>query len=107
MDQHKGTTTHTCFACGCEKAESYMQPFGFDEHLGVVSWVCQVCGPRERAVLSGQPAKVIIPGRAALSFQTLTLADQLVREGYGWTADDVMRKALQAYQRLGGKEVQA
>lgn len=93
--QELSNDNKTCFACGATRAESEMKAFGFDEHLGAVSWVCVECVPPRRKVISGQPEKVIISGgRPALSFKTIAKAEALVRGGYGWTADQVMWKAL-------------
>lgn len=89
-----------CYACGATRAESDMRAFGFNEHLGAVSWVCLECVPPSRKVISGQPEKVFIPGgRPALSFKTIAKAEALVRGGYGWTADQVMGKALALLER--------
>ena len=94
MQEHSNPS-HKCFACAAVRVESDMKAFGFDEHLGAVSWVCLECVPPRRKVISGQPEKVIIPGgRPALTFKTIAKAEALVRGGYGWTADQVMWKAL-------------
>lgn len=96
MEQHNHQTTHQCTACGATRVESDMRAVGFDEHRGPVTWACVECVPPTRKVLRSQPEKVRIPnGKPALSFKTVAAAEQLAREGYGWTADHVMRKGLE------------
>lgn len=94
MEKDTRNNTHDCYACGATRPEADMRAFGHDEHLGVVSWVCVECEQPARKVISGQPKRVLVHGRPALSFKTLATAERLVREGYGWSADQVMRKAL-------------
>lgn len=80
--------THQCFACGAHRHETDMQPFGHDEHFGVVSWVCKEC--RDDRVIAG--------ARPHLQWATVARAERLAATGLGWSADHVMRKALDALE---------
>lgn len=76
--------TRQCFACGARRPRRDMRPFGHDEHLGVVSWVCHEC--RDDRVIAG--------ARPHLQWATVARAERLVSLGAGWSSDHVMRRAL-------------
>lgn len=85
-----------CVACGVRRHKRDMRPYGRDEHHTVVSWVCKEC--RDDRVIAG--------ARPHLQWATVARAERLATTGLGWSADHVMRKALdlleQATARMEG-----
>lgn len=76
--------TKACNACGKHHAVANMRPFGRAAGGQVITWVCENClSPR-----------VVTPARPHLAWETVARAERLATLGAGWTADEVMRRAL-------------
>lgn len=91
--------TSRCYACGKAQEPSALRPFGHAEDGAVRSWVCDECeSPRPQPVES-------VSGGPALSWGTVTAAERLAYQGFGWSADHVMRRALEALERSNREEV--
>lgn len=88
-----------CFACGKPQAPSNLRPFGHAGDGTVRSWVCDDCESSRP-----QPADVL-KGGPALSWGTVATAERLAYHGFGWSADHVMRRALEALERSNREEV--
>ena len=72
-----------CIGCGREREARLMRPFAVDKFARPTSWVCSACAGPER-----------LHGAAALAWTTVARAERLAVAGAGWSADHVMRRAL-------------
>lgn len=82
-----------CCACGDEKARVYVAVYGRGRRGLPQSWVCEDCD-RGRALTSASPSTPTITGKAPIKFTTVLRAERLAAAGHGWTADEVLRAAL-------------
>lgn len=106
----KASSKVTCNVCGDDKAGVYLRPFGREPDGRPVAWICTDCDNRVPATMQRTPARESVHGKPALKWSTIAKAEQLARAGQGWTADQVMRRALSLLEErysinthLGGK----
>jgi len=72
-----------CISCGREREARLMRPFAVDKFARPTSWVCASCAGPER-----------VYGKPHLAWTTVARAERLAAAGAGWSADQVMRRAL-------------
>lgn len=89
-----------CYACGSTTARMYLRPFGRTVDGRVKSWVCDDCD-RGHALTKSSPSAPRIVGKAPIKFTTVLRAERLVAAGHGWTADEVLRNALDLLEQAG------
>lgn len=93
----KGTK---CYACGTTKASVYLRVFGKAPDGTPRSWICDDCDRLHTYTKPAQP-DTRVPGRAAVKVTTILRAERLAAAGHGWTADQVLRNALDMLEHAG------
>lgn len=93
----KGTK---CISCGNARASIYLRVYGNAPDGAPRAWICDMCDKRKPLTSASRPTPRMV-GKAPIKFTTVLRAEQFVAAGFGWTADEVLRNALDMIEHSG------